>query len=485
MDEAKVKRYAAIIEIFILVSFAIYYVNKLIIANHIYEEAQTFQNTRQNPTKIMTAGLYGKSSSEVMTGIMGQKTEGIFKRFLGLLNPIFGVFGRIFKIFQDQINGIRQMLRPIRDFFNATAQKFYAIIQKFTIGIMYSMHKMRNSMRRSMSGFNILMHSLEHSKNSMQAMITSPPVKLSVKWIGRAQWVKKKAGRLFCFDRDTYIKLKDGNYVKIYNIKIGDIIEDGSEVVATHVFNNTSTIYKYDNIYVSGNHLVKENDLWVFVNKSKKGTPVFVKPQNLYCLSTSTGEIKIGNILFKDYEGCINKYVNKTINSLILMKLNSVERDAFTTSGYNEDIDETEYAAELNYLENGFHPDTKIEMKGGHFKAIKDINIGDTLSFYNKVVGIVKINSKYINYYKDKNGTLVTSNTKVIDNGVWKNIEKIPEIQSLEDMENIHAINLVTDNSTLRVKCDKISKYYRDYLEFIDSDLENEIEKLILKNANM
>ena len=41
MDEAKAKRYAAIIEIFILVSFAIYYVNKLIIANHIYEVAQT------------------------------------------------------------------------------------------------------------------------------------------------------------------------------------------------------------------------------------------------------------------------------------------------------------------------------------------------------------------------------------------------------------------------------------------------------------
>ena len=484
MDEAKAKRYAAIIEIFILVSFAIYYVNKLIIANHIYEEGKTFHNTRQNPTKIMTAGLYGKSSSEVMTGIMGQKTEGIFKKFLSFLNPIFGVFGRIFKIFQNQINSIRQMLRPIRDFFNATAQKFYAIIQKFTIGIMYSMHKMRNSMRRSMSGFNILMHSLEHSKNSMQAMITSPPVKLSIKWIGRAQWVKKKAGKLFCFDKDTYLKLIDGNYVKIYNVKIGDILEDGAEVVATHEFKNTSTIYKYDNIYVSGNHLVNENDSWVLVSKSKKGTPVFVKPQSLYCLSTSTGEIKIGNTLFKDYEGCTNKYVNKTINSLILAKLNSVECDAFTTSGYNEDINETDYAAELNYMENGFHPDTEVELKGGQFKAIKDINIGDTLSFYNKVVGIVKINSKYVNYYKEKNGTIVTSNTKVNDNGVWKNIEKVPEIETYKDTEKMDAINLVTENSTLRIKCDKVSKHYREYLEDIDTDLENEIDKLILVNAN-
>tara|TARA_Y100000389_G_scaffold143286_1_gene141500 strand:- start:8863 stop:10320 length:1458 start_codon:yes stop_codon:yes gene_type:complete len=485
MDEAKVKRYAAIIEIFILLSFAIYYVNKLIISNHIYEESENFYKNRQNPSKIVTAGLYGKSSNEVINGIMGQKTEGIFKKFLGFLNPIFGVFGRIFKIFQDQINGIRQMLRPIRDFFNATAQKFYALIQKFTIGIMYSMHKMRNSMRRSMSGFNILMHSLEHSKNSMQSMITSPPVRLSVKWLSRAQWVKKKAGRLFCFDKDTYIKLHDGNYVKIYNIKVGDIIEDGSEVISTHKFSNTNTIYKYDSIYVSGNHLVKEDDTWVFVNKSKRGTPVFVKPQYLYCLSTTSGEIKIGNILFKDYEGSINKYVNKTINSLILMKLNSTETNTITNSGFNEDVDESDYAAELKYLENGFYPDTEIEMKGGYYKPIKDIKIGDTLSFYNKVIGIVKISNKFVHYYKDKNGIIVTSNTKVFDEGIWKNIEKIPDIEPQKNIDYTDAINLVTENSTLRINCGKKSKHYRDYLEFIDTELDTEIENLTLKNANM
>ena len=41
-------------------------------------------------------------------------------------------------------------------------------------------------------------------------------------------------------------------------------------------FFDTSSIYKYDNIYISGNHLVKENDTWVYVKDSKKGTPVFI-----------------------------------------------------------------------------------------------------------------------------------------------------------------------------------------------------------------
>ena len=210
MDEAKVKRYSAILEIIILLAIASYYINKEILNNHIEEVSKNFNNNRQNPSTIITAGLYGKSSTEVMTGIMGQKTQGIFKHFLKFLNPIFAVFAKMFNKMKSSVNDIRQMLLPIRSFFNHTAQKFYNIIQKFTIGILYSTHKMRNSMRRSISGFNILMHSLEHSKNSMQSMVNSPPVDMAVKWLDRAGWIKDKASDLFCFDKDTYLKFNDG-----------------------------------------------------------------------------------------------------------------------------------------------------------------------------------------------------------------------------------------------------------------------------------
>ena len=124
-------------------------------------------------------------------------------------------------------------------------------------------------------------------------------------------------------------------------------------------------------------------------------------------------------------------------------------------------------------------------MKGGYYKPIKDIKIGDTLSFYNKVIGIVKISNKFVHYYKDKNGIIVTSNTKVFDEGIWKNIEKIPDIEPQKNIDYTDAINLVTENSTLRINCGKKSKHYRDYLEFIDTELDTEIENLTLKNANM
>ena len=83
-------------------------------------------------------------------------------------------------------------------------------------------------------------------------------------------------------------------------------------VITTHKFSNKYSVYKYDNIYVSGGHIVKENDSWVTVAESLKGTSVYVKPPLLYCLSTSTGEIKINDTIFKDFEGSTNKFINSS-----------------------------------------------------------------------------------------------------------------------------------------------------------------------------
>ena len=61
MDEAKVKRYSAILEIIILLTIAIYYINKTILNNHIEEVSKNFNNSRQNPVTIITAGVYGNT----------------------------------------------------------------------------------------------------------------------------------------------------------------------------------------------------------------------------------------------------------------------------------------------------------------------------------------------------------------------------------------------------------------------------------------
>ena len=77
-----------------------------------------------------------------------------------LIISIFNIISKIFGVFQNSINKLRNLLRPIRDFFKAAAKKFYSAISKYVIGAVYSLNKMRNGMRRSLSGFNLVFHTI-------------------------------------------------------------------------------------------------------------------------------------------------------------------------------------------------------------------------------------------------------------------------------------------------------------------------------------
>ena len=109
---------------------------------------------------------------------------------------------------------------------------FFKNIQNFTIGVLYSLHKMRNSMRRSVSGFNLMIHSLEHSKNSLESLVNSEPVKLGVSLMSKVEWLAKNAGSMLkvgkpkkksCFDENTILKKIDETLIKIKDIAVNDI----------------------------------------------------------------------------------------------------------------------------------------------------------------------------------------------------------------------------------------------------------------------
>jgi len=461
MDESKAKRYAAILEIIIILSIAITLVNRALLNNHIEEVKKNFRKERQNPKTIVTAGMYGKSSRGVFNNIMGQKTKTGFARYMTFLTPIFSLFGGIFKIFKAVINKIRRALNPIRTYFYNATRIFYEQISKFTIGILYTTHKMRNAMKRSVSGFNLLFHSLEHSKNSMESTVHSKPFNMALGLIEGVEWLSDKTSSLFCFDKYTLLQLSNNTYISIEKIRPEAILKDGSEVIAIQKFANSDYIYKYGDVYVSGNHMVKENNKWIKVKNSTKATKTSIIPEYVFCISTTNGRIKIGNILFKDYEGSVNRHVNFSINCLILMHLNKGKGNS------------DKYATQVDYLENGFKSDTLVEMEKPTLKSISTINIGDYLINKNKVLGKIEIGNKYVSFYDD-NGIIVTSNTKTNHDGTWKNIEKTNDISKTKQYSN--AFNLVTANHTLSVHNKKV---YRDYIEIDDPDIEGFIEDLL------
>lgn len=118
-----------------------------------------------------------------------------------------------------------------------------------------------------------------------------------------------------CFSSDTILKLNTKELKKIKDIKLGDILENGSKIIGILILDNDDYFYKcknkgYNNssIYITGKHYVKYNNNFIPVEKH----PEFKKTNKIsscvYNLMTDNNIIDINNIIFWDYNDDILNY---------------------------------------------------------------------------------------------------------------------------------------------------------------------------------
>jgi len=477
MQTYNVKRIAAYLEIFIYVSIGLYIVQNKLTQYYIEDIKTNFNDNRQNPIAIFFSGFLGQSPSNVFNGIIGQKVTALFQDFLSFLTPVFKIFTDIFSQFQNQINGIRSILNPIRDFFQKATEVFYKSIQNFTIGIMYSLHKIRNTMKRTLSGFNLIYHSLEHTKNTFESIANSTPVKIAEQIMPSLDWVVGKAGSLgFCFDANTIINCSNSPK-NIANINVGDTLSPTNVVIAKHQFINSDKLYNYNGIYVSGSHIVLENNKWIRVDKSTSAILTNHAPQYVYSLSTSDSIININSIIFKDYSESNDMYTNYSINYNILCYLNNYIPNQSST------FDTSIYSSPSIYLDQGFANNTKVVMKNNKLTNIEDIVIGDLVkskyTHHNTVLGIVELDPNRFTFYT-YDGVSVSSNMKVFENYRWISVEYSDNFKITSRPRK--AYHIITSDGDLYISNDnKYQAIYRDYLEHHDDTTYSVIENIVLQ----
>ena len=121
----------------------------------------------------------------------------------------------------------------------------------------------------------------------------------------------KKAGRgikkLFrrrCFSPETPVTLQNGESCAIKNIKLGDVLANGSVVKATmKILNETDPYYKLPgDILVTGSHYVKDGDVFKCVKDVEKAERTDTIEKTVYCLVTSDHKIPVGEYIFWDWE---------------------------------------------------------------------------------------------------------------------------------------------------------------------------------------
>ena len=68
---------------------------------------------------------------------------------------------------------------------------FYNKLNNYMISISYLVHKIRDTLKRSVSGYNLVFHSLNHIYYSLQSILNSPIPNITKKFIGATRWLDK------------------------------------------------------------------------------------------------------------------------------------------------------------------------------------------------------------------------------------------------------------------------------------------------------
>ena len=269
---------------------------------------------------------------------------------------------------------------------------------------------------------------------------------------------------LKCFDENTLINMNDGTKKKISEIKTGDLLFENNEVTSViKVEAKGSSIYYLDNIIVSDSHIVKYNDKWIPVSKHPHAIKYefYIKPY-LYCLNTTNKIISIDNYVFTDWDEIYG-------DDIIQVKLNG-----FFPIKKLSDIH--------TFLDGGFEGSTKIKLKNGKYKEIKDISIGDILYYGEKVYGVVTINGINVNtQFKYNLGkTLVVEggpNLSICDENFIFNTTLTLDNNNKKELDEKHdkLYHLLTNKKTFYIED---IRFY-DYNAAIDLFLEKNKVKLL------
>jgi hypothetical protein len=115
---------------------------------------------------------------------------------------------------------------------------------------------------------------------------------------------KIKKIRIKCFSPETPIKLQNGETVLMKNLKLGDILINGSVVDAVmKIRNENDPYYKLPgNIIVTGSHYIRYGGKYIHVKNVPEAKPTGKVDPVVYCLVTSDHKIPVGEYTFWDWE---------------------------------------------------------------------------------------------------------------------------------------------------------------------------------------
>jgi hypothetical protein len=198
-----------------------------------------------------------------------------------------------------------------------------------------------------------------------------------------------KTPSLKCFDKNTKLRMNDGNCKTISELEVGEQLSNNTLITSKIVVESKGSImYSLNDVVVSDSHIIKHDNKWIRVDEH----PNAIKIENysepyLYCINTENKIIEINNIIFTDWDEIYDDELDKIKN----VKIKNVKFNFNKTLNYSMDDLIVNNLDIHRYLDGGFEYHTEIKLKNGVIKNIKNVSIGDVLENGERVYGYVEI----------------------------------------------------------------------------------------------
>lgn len=289
-----------------------------------------------------------------------------------------------------------------------------------------------------------------------------------------------------CFDTGTEIILEDNNIIHISDIKVGHRLFKGGKVISILKFINNQQMYQFNNVIVSGDHLVfyQKINKWMRIKDVPESQRITSTSRYIYCLNTEHNLIVTqNNTIFADYQEYNDPKIHSLVNKVVLNNLNKTIIDEEEKENYYSENNSTNINNNKDYTkvsQAGFNSDTLIQTKDGLIK-IKDIQIGQMLDDFNIVTGLIISDPQSADLYLYQDNILSGENI-VKYNSKWTFIRQLSNAQKI-NYEDSFIYHLTTTRGIINVGQQQVT--FRDYNDITDKKVHNYIDQLstLKKNA--
>lgn len=457
----KIERKYGILRFFLMIIYIIIY--SLLIVYIIRNGITTRHNTGRSTNWDLTFGSFANIDTKKLADqhnlLQTNHQAGT------IMNPLVNI-GKKIQLQQQNLqaglNNQKNQMSDVRGTFGGIAGNIINRISDATSVLQYLFLKLINLFERIFGIFAVLIYIMITTVDIIGSTLNGP------------------IGFFACFESNTLINILEYDIVNLIPIKrlsFNNILQDRQKIISLMKFKNKHSLYNYQDISVSGSHLVLEQGTYQRVNRSSSSNILSNRSSIIYCLNTQNNIIHSNLVQFRDYNETNNNWINNYIKQIILRCLNLQPFKSDCKSILAEYYLDISNSINNHYYIAGFSEVQTIKLLNGNKKKISELEIDDILEDQQIVEGLIVHKNMTEPCYQIAN-IVVTGSTIIKFDNSWILVSQHPDAQMID--YSGYYYNIVTSNNLIKI--DQL--IFRDFMETNDVDCNKYIDQLVEEYLN-